>query len=60
MVSGGRRLLSTPIYSRDKLAPGNRFVGPAIVEQMDTTTVVLPDMQAVVDPYLNLILRGAA
>lgn len=50
----------TPIYSRDALQPGNRFAGPAIVEQMDTTTVVPPGMTARVDPYLNLILEAAA
>ena len=50
----------TPIYSRDELKPGNRFAGPAIVEQMDTTTVVPPGMTARVDPYLNLILEVAA
>jgi N-methylhydantoinase A len=50
----------TPIYSRDELKPGNRFAGPAIVEQMDTTTVVPPGMTARVDPYLNLILEAAA
>ncbi|WP_431284866.1 hydantoinase/oxoprolinase family protein [Humitalea sp. 24SJ18S-53] len=50
----------TPIYSRDVLLPGNRFTGPAIVEQMDTTTVVLPGMHARVDSYLNLILEVAA
>jgi N-methylhydantoinase A len=50
----------TPIYSRDALKPGNRFTGPAIVEQMDTTTVVLPGMHAHVDRYLNLILEVAA
>ncbi|HWT10270.1 MAG TPA: hydantoinase/oxoprolinase family protein [Roseomonas sp.] len=50
----------TPIYSRDKLAPGNTFTGPAIVEQMDTTTVVLPGMHARVDAYLNLILEVTA
>ncbi|MGG5811155.1 hydantoinase/oxoprolinase family protein [Falsiroseomonas sp. CW058] len=50
----------TPIYARDALRPGNRFTGPAIVEQMDTTTVVLPGMQAHVDPYLNLILEVTA
>lgn len=32
--------------------------GPAIVEQMDTTTVILPDMTGTVDPYLNLILEA--
>ena len=50
----------TPIYSREGLKPGNRFAGPAIVEQMDTTTVVPPGMSARVDPYLNLILEVVA
>jgi N-methylhydantoinase A len=45
------------IYDRSKLKPGNRFVGPAIVEQMDTTTIVLPNMLATVEPHLNLILE---
>ena len=36
---------------------GNRFAGPAIVEQMDSTTVLLPGMTATVEPYLNLILE---
>ena len=49
--------VSTPLYSRDQLRPGNRFNGPAIVEQMDTTTVVLPGMSARVDATLNLILE---
>ena len=31
----------------------------SIVEQMDTTTVVLPGMTARVDAYLNLILELA-
>ena len=52
--------VATPIYSRDALQPGNTFNGPAIVEQMDTTTVVLPGMTARVDAYLNLILEVPA
>ena len=48
-----------PVYARDALRPGNRFAGPAIVEQMDATTLVLPGMTARVDPYLNLILEAA-
>ncbi|CAN5329802.1 hydantoinase/oxoprolinase family protein [soil metagenome] len=52
--------MDTPIYSRDLLKPGNVFTGPAIVEQMDTTTVVLPGMEARVDVYLNLILEVLA
>ena len=48
-----------PIYARDALRPGNRFAGPAIVEQMDATTLVPPGWSARVDPYLNLILEAA-
>ncbi len=46
-----------PIYDREMLEPGNVFVGPAIVDQMDTTTIVLPGMTVSVDPYLNLIME---
>lgn len=49
--------VTCPIYDRAKLKPGNRFAGPAIVEQMDTTTIVLPNMLATVEPHLNLILE---
>ena len=50
--------VSCPIYDRERLDAGNRFAGPAIVEQMDSTTVVLPGMTARVEPYLNLILEA--
>lgn len=46
-----------PIYARGELSVGNQFDGPAIIEQDDTTTVVLAGMSVRVDPYLNLILE---
>ena len=46
-----------PLYDRDQLQSGNRFAGPAVVEQMDATTLVLPGMTARVDATLNLILE---
>lgn len=46
----------TPIYDREKLAPGNRIAGPAIIEQMDSTTVVYPGMTAVIDRYGNIVI----
>ncbi|MFD2238254.1 hydantoinase/oxoprolinase family protein [Aureimonas populi] len=49
-----------PVYARSGLKPGHSFTGPAIVEQMDATTVVLPGMTARVDAYLNLVLEAAA
>ncbi len=48
-----------PVYDRDKLDAGHRIAGPAIIEQMDATTVILPGMTARVEPFLNLILEAA-
>jgi N-methylhydantoinase A len=47
------------VYDRDRLRAGNGFAGPAIVEQMDATTVVPPGMKARVEAHLNLILEDA-
>ncbi|WP_421999936.1 hydantoinase/oxoprolinase family protein [Reyranella sp.] len=55
----GRAAVDTPVYRRDGLRPGHRIAGPAIVEQMDSTTVVPPGWTAEVDAYLNLVLEAA-
>lgn len=47
----------TPIYDREKLMPGNRVAGPAIIEQMDSTTVVHPGMSAEIDRFGNIIIE---
>ena len=49
--------LEVPTYARAALEPGMAFDGYAIVEQYDATTVVLPGHRAVVDPWLNLVIR---
>ena len=49
--------ISCPLYDRDRLLAGNRIKGPAIVEQMDATTLIVPRATATVDPYLNLLLE---
>ena len=46
----------TPFYARDRLLAGNRLVGPAIVEQYDTTTVIPPGCEAEVDTFGNLVI----
>ena len=46
-----------PIFVRDDLAAGHRFVGPAIVAQEDTTCVIPTGIQVYVDGYLNLHLQ---
>ncbi|HEV2301690.1 MAG TPA: hydantoinase/oxoprolinase family protein [Stellaceae bacterium] len=49
--------VAAPIYARDRLAHGNEIAGPAVVEQMDATTLVLPGMVGRVDAHLNLVLE---
>jgi N-methylhydantoinase A len=51
--------IDTPIFRRADLKPGMTVVGPAIVEQSDTTTVVEPRMTLRVDRYNNLIVEAA-
>src|SRR6266566_166919 len=51
------RGLDTPVYQRDRLPCGFGFQGPAIVEQVDATTVVPPGASAEIDKYLNIIIR---
>ncbi len=46
-----------PIYDRARLGNGHVLTGPAIVDQMDSTTLVLPDQIASIDPFLNLIIE---
>ena len=52
--------VETPIYDRAALSPSNEIAGPAIIDQLDTTTVVPPGMTARVDCHLTLILERNA
>ena len=51
--------VATPVYDRDKLPVSTRITGPAIIEQMDTTTVVPPRAKVRGDRfgYLHLELE---
>ena len=48
--------LQTAVYDRSRLRPGDEIDGPAILEQLDSTTVVWPGQRARVDAYRNAIL----
>ena len=48
--------VDTPVFDRRRLRPGMEFAGPAIVEQLDATTVVHPGDRARVDGHANLAI----
>ena len=47
------------MYDRYRLAAGSLIEGPAIVEEMDSTTVIHPGYRAQVDRYGNLLIGAA-
>lgn len=49
----GRRV-EAPVYNRDDLRFGTEIEGPAIISQLDSTTVVLPGTTAVIDEWANI------
>jgi N-methylhydantoinase A len=51
------KTLDASVYDRDTLRPGTRLEGPAIITQLDSTTLVLPGHVAMVDAHYNLLIR---
>ena len=49
----------TPVFQRDSLAAGQALTGPAIIEQLDATTLIFPGDRGVVDAWGNLIVTLA-
>ncbi len=55
----GHVTYNVPVYDRDALIPGVEIIGPAIITQYDTTTVLPPGWHAQIDTVSNLIIEFA-
>lgn len=51
------RPIPSALYERGRLAPGNIVVGPAVVFQLDATTVIPPGWAATADRWQNLVCQ---
>jgi len=49
--------VDVPVYDRAKLGRGSRIDGPAVVTQLDSTTLILAGQTAEVDKYGSLVVR---
>ena len=49
--------VETAVYERSRLPAGTTIVGPAIIEEPDSTTIVGPDARLQVDRVGNLVVR---
>jgi N-methylhydantoinase A len=54
------KMLECPVYQRERLDVGVCFAGPAIVDQLDCTSVIAPGQIATVDAYKNIIVETGA
>jgi N-methylhydantoinase A len=59
MVRFGGEGVACPVYQRERLDVGLTMRGPAILDQFDCTTVVLPGQAARVDEWKNVIITEA-
>ena len=54
------KMLDCPVYQRERLDVGVSFAGPAIVDQLDATSVILPGQNATIDAYKNILVEIGA
>ncbi|MGW3470411.1 hydantoinase/oxoprolinase family protein [Saccharopolyspora sp. NPDC000995] len=50
----GQGWVDTPVHDRAALPAGCRLTGPAVIEQLDSTTVVPPGARVEIDEWLNI------
>lgn len=49
--------VETKIYDREKMSPGMVVEGPAIIEEVSSSTVIYPGMRASVDKYGDILIE---
>jgi N-methylhydantoinase A len=58
-LPGSRRLRTLCVYDRERLRAGHRIEGPAIVHEIDATTLLLDGQRARVDTRANMWIEEA-
>jgi len=47
----------TKFYDREEFKSGAKFIGPAVIEELTTTTVIPPGYVFEIDEFLNIIIK---
>lgn len=53
----GEKYIDTPVYDRYSISPHKSIVGPCIIEEFESTTVVGPNANVMVDEFKNIIIN---
>lgn len=56
-ATGSAVAVSTPVYNRDELSPGMGAAGPAVIDQLDSTTLVPPATTWEIDRHSNILIH---
>jgi N-methylhydantoinase A/oxoprolinase/acetone carboxylase beta subunit len=56
LFSAEQGWVQVPVYEMERLAPGNQFPGPALIDSDDTTVVVAPGWSCSVDERSGIVL----
>ena len=54
----GEAFIETKVYDGTKVLPGNLIPGPAIIEEPETTIVVYPGQEAMLDHYQTYVIES--
>ena len=57
LYDGNAQAVDTRVYDWDRMGPGHRLSGPALIDDKTTTVLVPPGFICEVDAYHNLVLR---
>ena len=58
LIDGNVKPVETPAYDWDKMAPGHKVSGPALIDDKTTTVLVVPGFTCEVDAHHNLVMRA--
>jgi N-methylhydantoinase A len=50
-------IIATPFYDWERLEPGNQVAGPAVIVREDTTVLLNPGDNGIIDVYKNLMIN---
>lgn len=56
-ADGGVSAVATPVYDRSELTPGMHAPGPAVIDQVDSTTLVPPGDSWEIDKNWNVLIH---
>ena len=54
----GGRFVRSRLYRRDQLVPGDAILGPAMITEYTSATILPPGARAIVDPLANLVIAA--